>query len=451
MGAFFDKTFILVNGAFYFQSRLTKAAKSIGYAICGEGKGVPVRLNADLENAEWIMLDSPLLKEGSAIRDRFEKALSREFKAPLLRVSCFDSDYAVCKLIDGVNEKESSGFINRPYDGAEFAPADAAAWAAASKKKWKNKAEQFEEVFSGKYVFAEDGLEKLYELLRISPLLSAADEADVDELFADELWIIPEAEYESAPCLPTLDERLAAYMEDEFAERLTGLGYKRFGGSPLRWHKVFGEEGKELISSIVLAVKSGWLINIFFGAQPVCCPLVLSNKYYPLHDHFTYLYDAFFEYDWEKGELPRFKDLPEADTFHFMVEPEHTLPYLDGLVIDLLEKVKDIETLREFEKGSREYESNTNDQYYSFAFAYRAFVEALLADDEAAASVWAEKAYKKYSEKQSDYPEEPKGVDAQELKALPRIFLEKGREACLAELEKVRDSNMKRLKRGGIV
>lgn len=449
MGAFFERYYMRGMTAPKYETQIGKASKDIGYTISAKSKGVPISAICSTENAEWILLDSPLLEPGNADAERFARALSREFNAPILHISCVDSDFALCRLINA-DGSESIACINEPYEGFELPPAEPAAWVAASKKKWKCREEQFEEIFSGKYVFAEDGLEKLYELIRLPQILTYPESGESPEVSSCEFRLIPEDECEAVPAPPTLAERLAAHIDKAYSDKLIGLGFRRFGGSSLRWHKVFGEEGKELISSIVFSIQHGSLINIFFGCQAVCCPLVLSDKYYSLHDNFDYLADAFYEFYNLKGYSPRFGN-DSRDTFQFIDEPERIDPYMNELILELLGPVTDIDSMLRFEKILSDKSSVAEQKFYSYNSAYRMFVEALLADEKTDVQKSAAKVFRKHHEMLECFPEDRKGASAQLIVELPQLYIKSGASACLGALKKVRDANMKKLERGGIV
>lgn len=446
MGSFFDKTFIRGKNSIIYEKWVHDAAKDIGYTAGVPGSGVPVRILVYGDNTEWFGVDSPLMEAGSESAEVFARALSREFKAPALQIGCVDSDFAVCSLIDGVNGTESVACINRPYEGVELPPFDPDAWVAASKKKWKCKAEQFERVFSGEYVFAEDGLCELADLIFLPKEALSPEEPDEAGVYAREVWVMPQAQFDAAPIPRTLEERLAAYIDETFAGKLTGLGYKRFGGSSLRWHKVFGEDGKELISSIVFVVRYGHDINIMYGVQPVCCPLVLTDKYFPMHDWMSYWKEAIFEFPKHMGYNPMFEIMNGVDRMHPLNGPETIFPYINAFVPEQLDEVKDIPTCRRFVK--KEF---LNDRgLYSYTLAYRLFVEALLDGDEKEAEASARRVLAKHFDFFESFPRDQTGIEKQQIAELPKIFNEGGVPACLEALKKVRDANMRKLKKGGI-
>lgn len=446
MGAFFEKTFMRKNSFGACEAWVDKAAADIGYVKSAEGFGAPVVFRTFKDNIDWMQMESPLLETNDGTAEAFLAALAREFKSAALRITCVDSDFALCRLINGVSGSVSEACINEPYEGFPCPKAEPKEWIAACKKKWNCSEKQFDEVFSGEYVFAEEGLLMLAEAIKL-PQAAFDEEPNEEECGELTFWIMPEAEFNAAPVPRTLAERLAAYIDESFAEKLTRLGYKRFNGSSLRWHKVFGGEGKEIVSSIVFVVRYDCDINIFFGSQAVCCPLVISDKYFPLHDHFTYYYDAVYEFPKHMGYDPVWIKPSVHDPIN---SPEKVFPYLNAFVPELLETVKDIDSLRKFVKKSRDYEFNTSGSAFSYAFAYRMFVEAILAGDERESEKYARKVYNKYKDLFECVPED-RGAENQQIPELPRIFLEKGIPACMEELKKVRGANLRKLKKGGII
>ena len=450
MGTFFEKTYIRGKNSIIYESWVNNAAKDIGYTKSADGKGVPVRVVVYGGNTEWFGLDSPLLQTRDEKAETFAKALSREFKAPVLKISCVDSDFAICCLADGVSGSETAACINEPYEGIELPPAEFAAWVAACKKKWKCREEQFAQVFSGEYAFAEAGLEKLAGLIQL-PKESLGPEEPEDRCVAREFWVMPEAEFEAEPIPRTLEERLAAYIDETYAERLTVLGYKRFGASSLRWHKVFGEEGRELIASIVFVVRYGYEINIFYGVQAVCCPLVLSDKYYPMHDWNTYWFDGWFSFIKLKGYNPLCMIIDGISHDESFSEPEKIDPYMNGFIPEMLEKITDLSSCRDFEKMDDQYKLYAEKGSFGYSFAYRMLVEALLDGDEKEAAAWAVRLAEKQNTQHEFFPSSQKGVEAQQLTQLPELYLKEGGHACLEALKKVRDANMRKLKKAGVV
>ncbi|MBQ4429583.1 MAG: hypothetical protein II871_07405 [Clostridia bacterium] len=449
MGENFRKTFIRGKNSIIYESWIEKAAKDIGYTKSVEGKGVPVGIVLHPENSEWFGLTSPLIETDDGIAETFIRALSREFKAPALDIRC-DGDHAVCRIIDGVNGRDAEGRINTPKNGSEPACVDAAAWLAACKKKWKCSEKQFEELFSGEYASAADGLNRLADIVEMPwGMISAYDPVE-EGLFEMTFWIMPQAEFEANPIPRSLSERLGAYLDECFSERLTSLGYKRFGGSSLRWHKVFGEEGKELIASIVFTVRYDYEIELFFGVQTLCCPLVLSDKYFPMHDWPAYWINAKFEFPRLMEFNPRLPTIDGVMTFDPLNSPEKAFAYMEYLILPILERVTDTASLCEFTKSTPSYEMHFKNGILSYSFTYRMLVEAILDNDAEGASK-AANLISSGSCGTSFCLKRDKSIEKQMLPELPDTYREQGFEICMQALKKVRDANMKKLKKGGVV
>ncbi len=450
MGEIFRKTFIRGKNSIIYESWIEKAAKDIGYTKSVEGRGVPVEIVLHPENSEWFGLDSPLIEADDAMAETFIRALSREFKAPALDIRC-EGDHAVCRIIDGVNGRNAEGRITAPSDGAEQVRADSAAWLAACKKKWKCSEKQFEELFSGEYASAADGLNQLANIIEMPPDMLWTDGSDEETLFVRDFWIMPQAEFEANPIPRSLSERLGAYLNERFAERLTLLGYKRFGGSSLRWHKVFGEEGEELVASIVFTVRYDYEIELFFGVQALCCPLVLSDKYFPMHDWPAYWLNAKFAFPRMMKSNPRLPTIDGVMTFDPLNSPEKVFAYMEYLIIDKLERVTDTASLREFTNEMPQYELFVNKGSTTYSFAYRMLVEAIMDADVEGALKAAKKANKNTCELFEYFTKREMPIEKQMIEELPSICRDRGIEACRDALKKVRDANMKKLKKGGVV
>lgn len=442
MSRFFERYFIRGKNSVLASRRINAAAETIGYIPGARGKGVSFKVCFIDGSDDWFMLDSELLEPGSGTAKEFASALAVNYGEPLLKISCVGSDFARLELQNGA--EKTRAFINRPYAGMEYSAPDPAFWVSCCKKKWKCTTSQFEEVFSREYTFAEEGLKSLAEIINL-PVSALCDE--VETYYYREFWFVPKAEFEKDPFPRTLDERLSAYIDERYSERLEREGYKRFGGSPLRRHKVFGEEGRELVSSIVFVVRNGCDINLFYGCQPVCCPLMLTDKYFPMHDWPAYWIEARFEYCWQKSSDPNVV-LGVYDEIGVHATETANLP-LEELVLPSLERVTDIRSCREVIYGTTELKQRFELGMISGSFLYRIFVEALLSGDGAEAEKWAKKLAEDGDVKYC--PASQRIMKEQQIDGLAETYLEKGAPACIEALENVRAANLKRLKKGGII
>ena len=446
MGSSFSKTFIRQGNFYFTENRIDRAAKDIGYQISVPGKGVPVslRLIEDRET-EWYQITSPVLDAGGEMAETFSRALSRELKQPVLHLDCCDSDFARCALFDGKSGTGTLAWINRPYDESEITPADEAAWLSSCYKKWKCKEEDFSSVFSGEYVFAEDGLKKLADLIRLPAEWIASEEDEKDEVVA-ERWILSSEETGGAPVRHTIEELLSDDIEQNRAEELTARGYKKYNNSPLCWFKVTGREGNEVVCGFAFPTHYD-CFEPFFCAQSIYCPLKISNRYYPLHDRDETWEEA--RHIWSEIWYEKNSD---GMSVHYPIDPERAMRFLENMVNEL-DQMTDLSAVREWKNRTRQvrwFKEEGNSNGIGAPLAYRMFVEALLDGAEEEAKFWSRATAAKLgyiSPRFADGEIYDKGL----ITALPRIYVEQGREACLEELKKVRETNLRRLKKAGIL
>ena len=448
MGQSFERTLVLYKGMAGLSSLvagISKAATAIGYAACTEGHGVPVSFGL-LENSEWFEIESPLLETTSETSEPFLTTLAREARVPVLALCCVDSDYVSCRLLDIANGTDTVACLGDPYiDPGE---PDYNAWASASKKKWKCKPEQFREIFEGDYVFAEEGLEPLAALMHFSP--PVADDAE-DELAYRTFWFSSAADMDDAIRPRTLLEKAADFIEAEYADKLTEKGFHRFKNSPLRWHKLVGDEGNEVLLSIVITQHYN-RYEIFYGSQSLYCPMVFSDKYYPHHDNNLYWLEAYFEYIWhvdrslfyEETEDPEFGKLERMIPFD---NPEQFRPILERLILPALDKIVDFKTCHAAYMQTRLvklYKENPT-MIYDLS---RMWLEAFLSGDDAATRRYFESVKQLYdSQKRIALHNHIKYYENPLIEAFGN-----GDMALFKELlDKTYSDNMKKLKNAGVV
>ncbi len=447
MGQFFERVMVQEKGMMLLDALVKKAMEELGYTPGEEGKGVSISYR-QMPDAEWFDFSSPLLEQTSETAEPLKKALSKAFRTPLLDLTCVDSDFVLCRLIDETNGKDTVACLNEPYEDLGFGEPDYSTWAAACKKKWKCKPEQFKRVFENHYTFAEEGIEQLAELMHFAPV----DEVDPDSFMQATDWFLPKEEFSAAPFPRTLAEKLADYMERECAAKFEAAGYRRYKNSPVRWHKVVGEPGNEVLLSMVFTTYRGYELNPFYGAQSLYCPLTLSDKYYPLHDDMEYWREAEFEFFWKFGRSPlRIPGNPETngwDTVLNFDTPELLPPFIDELMLPELNTVTNLHTCRIFYTAPRK----GNHAFWADASAVRLWIEAALDGDETAAQQWYEKE-KAAVERILARSTCKIGTWDEELSlAMLNAYETGGCEGLIGYLrDTVYRDNMKKLKRAGIV
>ena len=439
MGQFFERVMVQEKGMMLLGALVKKAMEEIGYTPGEEGKGVSISYR-QMPDSEWFDFSSPLLEQMSEIAEPLKKALSKVFRTPLLDLICVDSDFVLCRLIDETNGKDTVACINEPYEDLGFGEPDYTAWAAAAKKKWKCKPEQFKAVFEDRYTFAEDGIESLAKLLHFAPV----DEVDPHSFMQATDWFLPKQEENETTRLHTLAEKLADYMEREYAGKLEAAGFRRYKNSPVRWHKVVGEPGNEVLLSMVFTTYRGFELAPFYGAQSLYCPLTLSDKYYPMHDDEEYWWEAKREFDRKFGRNPLvIRNGSETDGWDRVLnfnEPDQLRPFIDELMMPELEAIHTLSDCRAAYLATR----NAEHDLWQGMSKVRRWIEAALDSDEAE----EQRLYEIIKEHKTVF-----GTLRTELeRALVQAYESGGREGLIGCLrETVYRDNMKKLKRAGIV
>ena len=447
MGQFFERTLVQdkgISGLMTMIPGIKKAAAAVGYQPCEDGLGVPVRFT-QYPDSEWFDFQSPLL-ESPDTAEPFLAALAKEGRVPVLSVICVDSDFVVCRLFDTKNETDTIACLGTPYE--PLGEPDYAAWAAMCKKSWKCKPAQFQSIFEGEYTFAEDGLEPLAALLHFTPvILPEEDETRAYRTF----WFLPDRELNETTRPHTLAEKLADYMEREYAGKLEAAGFRRYKNSPVRWHKVVGEPGNEVLLSMVFATYRGYELAPMYGAQSLFCPLVLSDKYYPMHDAEGYWKEAKFEYPRKFGKDPLvIRNNPEAggwDTVLSFNDPKQLPPFIDDLILPELSEVRDLSSCHALYRNSLKEGDipSLPCPFPSFAERVsRLWIEAALLGDEAE----TQRLCKEWKKQEKHWTAQEKELWPEAVRACETG----GAQALVAYLRgTVYRDNLRKLKRAGIV
>lgn len=439
MGRFFERVLLQdkgMAGLMTMISGITKAAAAIGYKPSEEGVGVPIRFT-EHPDSEWFDFESPLLEAASETAEPFMLALAKEGRVQVLWLNCVDSDFVACRLIDATNGTDTVACIGTPYE--PLGEPDYDAWAASCKKKWKCKPAQLRSVFEGEYTFAEDGIESLAALLHFAPAILPEENSEpADRTF----WFVPEAKINETTRPHTLAEKIADFIEREYAAKLEAAGYRRYKNSPVRWHKVVGVPGNEVLLSMVFSVYRGFEIAPIYGAQSLYCPLELSDKYYPLHDASEYWREARAVFD-RRAYLAAVRN--QQAEVRLPYRDEEALPVLiDGLMLPELAKVTDL-------SSCRAYYLAQEGVLHENAPATRLWIEAAQDGDGEAAKRWYGK-----QKARADWWVVQRAENGAWNKDTRRAMLDAfetgGSDALLACLrETVYRDNLKKLKRAGIL
>lgn len=445
MGQFYERILIQEKGMMMLSALVKRAMEELGYTPGEEGKGVSISYKQSTDS-EWFEFSSPLLEPSAEMAEPLLKALSKAFRTPLLHLTCVDSDFVLCRLLDEANGTDTTACINEPYEDLGFGEPNYAAWTAACKKKWKCKPEQFKAIFENNYTFAEDGVEPLAALLHFSP----TGYVDPGSFMQATDWFLPKEEFSAAPFPRSLSEKLADYMEKEYAEKLETLGYRRFKNNSLRWHKVVGAPGSEVLLSMVLCVRYEEC-EPFYGAQSLYCPLVLSDKYYPMHDAEGYWKEAKFEYPRKFGRSPLvIRNNPEAggwDTVLSFNDPKQLPPFIDDLILPELSEVRDLSSCHALYRNSLKEGDipSLPCPFPSFAERVsRLWIEAALLGDEAE----TQRLCKEWKKQEKHWTAQEKELWPEAMRACETG----GAQALAAYLRgTVYRDNLRKLKRAGII
>lgn len=446
MGQFFERVLVQEKGMMLLNALVKKAMEELGYTPGEEGKGVSISYKQSTDS-EWFEFSSPLLEPGAEMAELLKKALSKAFRTPLLDLTCVDSDFVLCRLIDETNGKDTVACLNEPYEDLGFGEPDYSTWASACKKKWKCKPEQFKAVFEDHYTFAEEGIEELAKLMHFAPV----DEVDPDSFMQATDWFLPKEDFSAAPFPRTLAEKLADYMEREYAAKFEAAGFRRYKNSPVRWHKVVGEPGNEVLLSMVFATYRGYELAPMYGAQSLYCPLTLSDKYYPMHDAEGYWKEAKFEFFWKFGWSPlRIPGNPETNGWDKVLnfnEPEQLRPFIDELIVPELSQVRDLSSCHALYRNSLKEGDipSLPCPFPSFAEKVsRLWIEAALLGDEAE----TQRLCKEWKKQEKYWTAQEKELWPEAVRACETG----GAQALAAYLHgTVYRDNLRKLKRAGII
>ena len=435
MGLSFERILVRENGITPLDAVLKKSAAKLGYTPSEPQKGVPIRVRQG-QDSEWFELSSPLLDAVSETAEPLMHAVSEAFRAPVLSIFCMDSDFAVCRVIDVPNGAETTACINEPYDEIALGEPDYAVFAAAMKKKWKIKPAALKAVFEESYTFAEDGLAALSSLLHLSPAVPDASADGMEGTW----WFIRNEEFDAAPFPRTLAEKLTAFIENGYGQALEAAGFRRYQNSPVRWHRIVGEPGNEVLLSLVFSLYHGYELAPFYGAQSLYCPLTLTDRYYPLHDAYAFWREAKFVYFWKYGRSPLYETIDGVDHVHAFNDPEQLRPFVEDLILPELAAITDLKTCR----AAHLAEETQKGGHINLPLR---FTEAVLDGDEAAAA----DAYAALCQtKGSDFAYF--GVwERTPLDNLLQAYSTGGLGGVKAHLKAVYDGNRKKLHRAGIL
>lgn len=182
MGQFFTNIQIRKNDTVdvdNMKEYLMEEMKKQGFEVASDESDADGTLNIYApKESDWISVCSDLIDfENAEDSKKFIMPLSGKFSTDVMSVGCFDSDYLFVHLM---NENEKmDGWINiGRYDGMPFPRRTAlTAW-----KKRIGEMDRLKEIVHTKYVFAEDAMEALGELMDLPYQQGCISEGSIPDL-----------------------------------------------------------------------------------------------------------------------------------------------------------------------------------------------------------------------------------------------------------------------------
>lgn len=182
MGQFFTNIQIRKNDTFdvdNIKDYLMEEMKKQGFELVGDESEADGTLNLYApKEGDWISVCSDLIDfQNAEDSKKFIMPLSGKFSTDVMSVGCFDSDYLFVNLINE-NEK-TDGWINiGRYDEMPFLRRTAlAAW-----KKRIKEMDRLKEIVHKEYVFAEEAMEALGELINLPYEQGCISEGTISDL-----------------------------------------------------------------------------------------------------------------------------------------------------------------------------------------------------------------------------------------------------------------------------
>lgn len=182
MGLFFTNIQIRKNDTFDVDSikeYLIAVMKKQGFEVVADESGADGTLNIYApKGSDWISVCSDLIDfENAEDSKKFVMPLSERFSTDVMSVGCFDSDYLFVNLF---NENDKiDGWIN--IGRYEEMPLLRRTALAAWKKRIKE-IDRLKEIVHTEYVFAEEAMEPLGELMNLPYQQGCISEGDISDL-----------------------------------------------------------------------------------------------------------------------------------------------------------------------------------------------------------------------------------------------------------------------------
>lgn len=132
------------------------------------------------ESSEWFSVYSNLIPFVAPAKKKLAKPLSKELHTDVLCIADYDSDLVYMNLINADERVNAWAAVGQPYALSRLCRLNLGAW-----KKKVTDFDKFKTSFRAKYLFAEDVLDEIEELLCLPRTYSGASFEDLEEFGTD--------------------------------------------------------------------------------------------------------------------------------------------------------------------------------------------------------------------------------------------------------------------------
>lgn len=157
-----------------------KMSKS-GYVTCDSDESELSYILRFSDNSKWVTITSESYEQGNQLSKTDTGRLAKMLETSCVNTVVIDSDCAIMDLYESNGQKADTLIMGRAddYFGDDIPQPSEKIWKSFlnSGSTW----EQFCNIQSGEYVFVEEGLSKLAEIIGMDNILFSAEEAQEDE------------------------------------------------------------------------------------------------------------------------------------------------------------------------------------------------------------------------------------------------------------------------------
>ena len=184
MGSFFTSSQIFNPNQLdreQFINFFTDEMKKSGYVTCDSDESELSYILRFSDNSKWVTITSESYEQGNQLSKTDTGRLAKMLETSCVNTVVIDSDCAIMDLYESNGQKADTLIMGRAddYFGDDIPQPSENIWKSFlnSGSTW----EQFCNIQSGEYVFVEEGLSKLAEIIGMDNILFSAEEAQEDE------------------------------------------------------------------------------------------------------------------------------------------------------------------------------------------------------------------------------------------------------------------------------